>query len=292
MEGNDTKLLNDNPFVNMSTSSFALAIGTGLALESMFEPRLPRYDDKREIPNKVNLNEYSYHIWNLYTIIRNILTAVQDEKDKVYLLGNKYLKDKILEEVDNLFLLYQGLKMQPVIYIPSYGNRIKRYNKEKLTPPTKTMLETTAIGMAVKNLKLNEELKIYNLIEKEDKIPMISEGKLLVTTHIAMDLLDLNSRCMLLEAHTGKLRARWEWYNKYHPIGTKELSMMPFLPELLYILGDMTLVSPMKLTTRLELYQLAVDRRWTSRLTKDRVVDDLRRNSSLYAAMDMFRSNY
>ena len=62
--------------------------------------------------------------------------------------------------------------------------------------------------------------------------------------------------------------------------------------EVLYILGDHNMVIPAPLTTRLELYQVAIDRRWTSKTTREKIVADLRSVGSLYPYVEKHKRMY
>lgn len=273
----------DNRLAERARSSFPLSIGTGLAMESMFEPTDERYDNEREIPNKVNLKLYNKHIWNIYTIIRNILYAVQDEKDKQSILMDPLFKKVLIEEIENLFFLYQhnNCNIVPVLYIPTYDYASKKYNKEKIVTPTKPMLEIPMIASAIKAFKLEDSLKHHEILKSTDSHLPNLEGKVLLTTHIAVDLITSN-KITLLESNSGKLRERYDWHNKFHNIGNRSLEMIPFIEETLFILGDMTVVAPVKLAVRLELYQLAIDKHWTARTSRDRIRMDMKRNPILY----------
>ena len=52
-----------------------ISIGTHLALETLFSEDIGIYDNQRDF-TKDNPDEYKYHIYNLYTIIRNILNSL------------------------------------------------------------------------------------------------------------------------------------------------------------------------------------------------------------------------
>ena len=42
-----------------TTTSFGISIGTGLLLESLFDPTTDRYDTERPIPPRVDLTKYN-----------------------------------------------------------------------------------------------------------------------------------------------------------------------------------------------------------------------------------------
>ena len=274
-------------FKEKETSSFPVAIGTGLALESMFDPVIDPYDPDREIPNKVELKDYKYHIWNIYTIIRNLLHSVA-EKDKISLITDKNFTKELNQEIDTLVNLYNNTDLTVVIFIPDYDKVMDSFNKHKVSEFTKPMVELLAVRDYLKNYTPDG---LINTITGGFNIPRM-EGNILLTTHLTVDLLNQHNKITLLESNTGKLKSKYEWYTKYHPIGKRDLDTIPMVEEVLYILGDHNMVIPAPLTTRLELYQVAIDRRWTSKTTREKIVADLRSVGSLYPYVEKHKRMY
>ena len=274
-------------FKEKETSSFPVAIGTGLALESMFEPVIEPYDPDREIPNKVELKDYKYHIWNIYTIIRNLLHSVA-EKDKISLITDKNFTKELNQEIDTLVNLYNNTDLTVVVFIPDYDKVMDSFNKHKVSEFTKPMVELLAVRDYLKNYTPDG---LINTITGGFNIPRM-EGNILLTTHLTVDLLNQHNKITLLESNTGKVKSKYEWYTKYHPIGKRDLDTIPMVEEVLYILGDHNMVIPAPLTTRLELYQVAIDRRWTSKTTREKIVADLRSVGSLYPYVEKHKRMY
>ena len=274
-------------FKEKETSSFPVAIGTGLALESMFDPVIDPYDPDREIPNKIELKDYKYHIWNIYTIIRNLLHSV-DEKDKISLITDKNFTKELNQEIDTLVNLYNNTDLTVVIFIPDYDKVMDSFNKHKVSEFTKPMVELLAVRDYLKNYTPDG---LINSITGGFNIPRM-EGNILLTTHLTVDLLNQHNKITLLESNTGKVKSKYEWYTKYHPIGKRDLDTIPMVEEVLYILGDHNMVIPAPLTTRLELYQVAIDRRWTSKTTREKIVADLRSVGSLYPYVEKHKRMY
>ena len=274
-------------FKEKETSSFPVAIGTGLALESMFDPVIDPYDPDREIPNKIELKDYKYHIWNIYTIIRNLLHSV-DEKDKISLITDKNFTKELNQEIDTLVNLYNNTDLTVVIFIPDYDKVMDSFNKHKVSEFTKPMVELLAVRDYLKNYTPDG---LINTITGGFNIPRM-EGNILLTTHLTVDLLNQHNKITLLESNTGKVKSKYEWYTKYHPIGKRDLDTIPMVEEVLYILGDHNMVIPAPLTTRLELYQVAIDRRWTSKTTREKIVADLRSVGSVYPYVEKHKRIY
>jgi hypothetical protein len=276
-----------NVLSNRTMSSFPLSIGTGLALESVFENTIDRYDSDRVIPNRIDINEYRYHVFNIFTIARNILNSVPN-KDKDNIIASKEFLTVLLEEISVLETLYSDTKCQPVIFIPNYKTVYSSLNKGKDTGITKSYVETEKMVNTIK--KIEKELTIAT-VKDSYKLPSLN-GNVLITTSYTNDLLINLKNYTLLESHTGKLKSKYEFNTKYHKLGKKDILMIPFYEELLYILGDNYLVRPMKLTLRLELRELAIANDWTPRTTREKVLYDLKKSEKLSEALKGYKKIY
>lgn len=69
-------------------SSFMVSVGLGLMLETFFDPFTTRIDDERKI-NKVDVNKFKIHYYNIYTMIRNIISAISNADFKKIVLKHK-----------------------------------------------------------------------------------------------------------------------------------------------------------------------------------------------------------
>lgn len=266
----------DDPFLFRTMSSFPLSIGTGLMLESVFKPTSVRYDEKREIPNKVNIDNYKYHIYNIGTLVRNILSA-SNQKTTAETLANANFKNALIGEITTLVELYATTKCTPVIFIPNYTNVYKALNNEKIAEATVEILNNELIFKAVEKIDVSHIIAVHR---DSYRLPRL-EGACLITTSYPVDLLNPSMNLTLLESHTGKLKEKWEWYSKYHKIGSKDMSVFPFMEVLLYFLGDTTMISPCNLSIRNELHKVALASNWTSRTTRDKVIADIYKNTTL-----------
>ena len=66
-----------SPILEQRTQSgFPLSIGTALALESVFSPVQPVYDETRVVPEKIKESDYNLYLINAATLVRNVLGAV------------------------------------------------------------------------------------------------------------------------------------------------------------------------------------------------------------------------
>ena len=266
----------DNTYERTITS-FGVSIGTGLMLESLFNPIEDRYDPDREIPIKLNPNDYSIHYYNVYTLTRNVISAIPDKSIREDVFSSSELLYTVVEDISNIVELYRDTKCVPKLFIPNYSKVFKEMNKGK-------------DGSIV-----NKDYEIYTYMLKMSKskdvnIPMDVEygthllqsnlKNILITTHITSDLLNYRRipKLKLLESHTGRLKERGEWYTKLHKLGTRQLNIIPFTEELVYILGDKNFVLPFKLTIRRKLYELAIEKKWSSQTNRTKVLSDLMAN--------------
>lgn len=263
----------NNPFLSRTLSSFPLSIGTGIMLESVFSNTIPRYDATRKIPNLVKIDDYSTHVYNVFTLARNILSATP-VKEKNKLIMDEYFIPTLLDEVYNLASMYNLTKCKLVIFMPSYKSVLKNMNIGK-----DTLNHTDAFMWDLMNSVIYKFKHLFEIgmITDTYHIPKYKE-KILLTTSYPVDLLNKSGDITLLESHTGKLKPKWDWYTKLHKIGTKPMNVFPFIEELVYILGDGNLVLPTPLKQRQLLYEVAVKNNWTARTTKDKIMFDLKRD--------------
>ena len=276
-----------NPFETRRCSGFPLSIGSGLALESIFEPIIDRYDNDKEI-HKIKLDKYKYHIINVYTIIRNILGAVEHIKKKDTLLYSSKLPETVINELEVIKNLYIGTKTEPIFIMPDYKIPIANLNYKKESHSWYGYLEI--IDRLVKRPLLNN--KIVH-IETNYKLPRITEN-VLITSHIQIDYLNVKNvpNLDILQSHTGELVPTKDFNSKYHPIGAKTMEVFPFIEELYFFLGDNTLIKPLKVSTRYQLHELAVANKWNFRTTREKVLNDIKKNSELNDILKNYKHVY
>lgn len=256
-----------------SIGSSGLSIGTHLMYESVF-PNLKRYDITREPPSEVNLRDYNVHYFNLYTLVRNIINSFQElNKDKI--MNNKKLIDLILNEIYLLEEMYQN-ETKIVFYLCKYDKAIKAYNNGKNLRNYGRYERYVVFTNFLRSIvSKNKELK-EKIVESDFKLPKTPPNmKVLITTHFALDLrnkMDLE----LLESHTGKLKKPIEFNTKYHGLGKMDLSSIPFIPELLFILGDDTLVKICDIPTRREIVNTGLSKNWTPLTSRYKVLTDIK----------------
>lgn len=258
----------------MITSSFPVAIGTGLMLESLFESRTERYDPLREIPVNLNVNNYKHHIYSIHTIVRNMLSAIP-HKNKIEVINDKMLPKLIEAEVESIFSLYDGTKCQPILFIGDYSKPIDYMNINKASKSNAQVVLYEMVHDIVKRLEFTNVDKFDKKdLPKPYKLPTIGD-KHLLTTSFAVDLHTNSNTMTLLESHTGKVKDKYEFNSKYRKTALGDITTLPFNEKLHIIAGDRTLINPIKMSWRKELFQIALENAWTPRTTEEKIMKNL-----------------
>lgn len=270
-----------------------LSIGTHLAIESLFPDEVELYDEEREF-DEVDPKKYQYHIFNVYTLLRNVLGSIE-VNDKIGLLKDtEGIASLLVEEIKQLSYLYQSMGVRLVLILPDYKKAIKGMNNMKKPMEVKGWLYFLAMESFLKAMfksesVLPEVLRTSHLFPRFEKTQ--DNRPFLVTSHIGIDLLNKGD-FDLLESHTGALVKRSQFGKKYHPIGETDLSDYPFCGELYYLLGDRQIVKPFDLKFRLAVRSVAEENKWTHRTTVMKVMYDVNRNLLLKGMIGGFRNPY
>lgn len=272
------------------TGSSGISIGTHLALETIFSDKIDIYDKDREF-EKVNINNFKYHVFNLYTIVRNLLNScLHKQKDEI-LMDKKFIS-VLSMEIELINSLYDNTKCDPILFYPDYSIIYKRYNVGKETAITQTYKEHVTIRNTLhKHEKLISSVnngKGYRLINLKNLKP---NDKILITTNIACDLFN-KFNLELLESHTGKIKKKYEFNTKYHTLGAQDLTFLPFVEELMYILGDKCIITPLNVKMRRLLFDIASNNKWTVRTTSEKVRYELRKEKEIWDIISQFSHCY
>lgn len=249
----------------------SLSVGTHLMLESVFKDKFELFDPEREFTH-IDTSKYTTYVINVYTILRNIVNAVQvKEKDEV--LNHDEVKYVVLEEVNTLKSIYESNNLNVLLWYPDYTEVIKNMTKGKDNVDLVTYTKLHMYSNVLKSIK--EQLKV-NCLVTNHKLPYedLKSEKILLYTHIATDLLN-KLKISLIESHTGVVKEKEEFYTRYHKLGKADMSMFPFTETLLYYLGDYTISPITSLSTRRALVTLAINANWTYRTTDEKVRYDI-----------------
>ena len=239
---------------NRTYSGFPVSIGTGLSLETIFDPITEVYDKDRIAPSKVNKKSYNLYLFNVSTIIRNILSTVTS-KDLIS-IKEKELLEVTLEEIEWLDYFFSSNDLKVTFYVNKYEYIKKTYNNSnKLRKPSteKQVYTDKLMNYSLRHIEKQDDTYMFN---KDIAVRDSIVTKCLVFTHIPFDLLSWNKYLQLdlLESNTGLVKTRKNWNSKYFKIPDRDMSILPFTEYLLVTFGDNVMFHPSSLHERLELY--------------------------------------
>jgi len=243
-----------NPILsNRTQSGFPVSIGTGLSLETLFTPIQDVYDDTRQVNNLPDLSVYSVYIFNISTLLRNLINAVSF-KDLV-VIPTKDILEALLEEIDFLTNYFTANNINIKFYINSYDfvkNTYKEGDKLRKSTTDKQLFTDNIYSYCLNKIKKEDDVQLFT---KDIRYNKTDSG--LIFTHVPFDLLSYGNfiKLDLLESHTGLIKTRKDWNTKYYPIPNKDMSFLPFMEYLLVCFGDHVMFKPDPINKRLELYE-------------------------------------
>ena len=263
-----------NHLSNRVISSYPLSLPTSFAFESMLLPAPnPTYDLERKIPNKVDITSYKEMYINLQTLFRNLVSSVSKEDitaaDASEIVSVLHTE---MEVIDSL-LKNEGQGIcKPIYYYCTYE---AVHNNGKVKTRTDNLPAQKL--MRYKLVKTLEILsKQGNVIRFNSDVVPSSRVDALILTHMPYDLVNHHkfNKLDLLESHTGVLKNKTKWYTKYYPIGSDDISMLPFHRQLLMVLGDKSLINPSDIRLRRQILEIAIRRKWTVMSTMPKIIQD------------------
>lgn len=238
---------------NRPMSGFPVSIGTGLALETLFTPVQPVYDESRVTPDHPVLGTYTLYIFNLSTLLRNLVTSVPSRE--LHVIPKADIMEAVLEEIEFITNFFESNNLSAKFYINDY-----QYVKYTYGHTNSLRKSTTDHQLFV------DGIYDYCLgaLRKEDDVTLFSKDikydrtdSALLLTHVPFDLIGYNNfiRLDLLESNTGKIKPRQMWNTKYHrlPDG-RDMSFLPFMEYLLVTFGDSVMFKPASIDDRYKLY--------------------------------------
>jgi hypothetical protein len=240
----------------MERGQYPVNVPTSLALES-FMGIHP--DFKRDSPPSFNYDEY----WlNARTLYRNIVSSYTS--DISILLNPGVIAELMQDEWEAIKRVLSDTKVQPTLFLCNYKDITSRYRHHttfKLDSTTKQMDERKRMEKSIQQF-IDDVGEGYFMPFKTDIHPQHKDGKFMIQTHIAFDLLSWKhfEELDLLESHTGAIKNRSLWYTKYN--NGKELSMIPFTQYFLRIFGDKEFFTPMDSSIRKAIVELAQKYSW------------------------------
>lgn len=264
----------EKDFGERTVGSSGISIGTHLMFEAVEEfSNIKLYDENREI-TKVSLNNYKAHIFNIYTVIRNIINSYDKVDDITDILKHKSMLDVLIDEINNIMLVYMDTTCKLIFWCPDYTELYKSLNNGKHDNTNVTYHKHLAIRDFLNATK--EQLK-NTVIYTGYKLPHI-EGEVLITTNMVVDLLN-DSNLTLMETHTSVIKTKSMFNTKYKKFGNNDISNLPFIEDILYFMGDDVFILTAPVNVKRELLAIAKANNWTTRTTKSKIISDLNKGT-------------
>ena len=238
-------------------------------MEVLFQGREKAYDEAKEIPQRINLTEYTDFYINVETLFRNMYSSI--DASEAERIADHVYADYIITEIDVIKSLMQiegqGI-CELLFYTSSQAKILKKVTDTKLaeikTPTTSKQMIYNTLKIATLEIlkKRLPEIKHFN-----DSLTLApTNKKVLIFTHNALDLLSYGkfAKFDLLESHTGVIKNKLTFYTKYasHSALTP-LPPIPFCSKLLVIFGDKDHVKMSVKSAREQVIALAIKCGWS-----------------------------
>lgn len=235
-------------------SGFPVSIGTGLALETLFQPTQDVVDEEREVIKLADLSEYTLYVFNLATLLRNIINSLPSRE--LIRIPKKDILQTLIDEIDFINNYFDSQSIAVKFYVNSYEIAKRNYSDPKYLRVPKTdqqHLINSIYDYCLKEMKKEENVYTFN-----STISFQKQDSVLLFSHVPYDLLS-HGRFMkldLLESHTGLIKTRKDWFSKYYPIPKEDMSFMPFMEYALTIFGDRVMFKPAPMKERKNLLEV------------------------------------
>lgn len=232
-------------------SGFPLSIGTGLALEAIFQAETESLNESPPTPLP-DPSIYTSYLFNVETLIRNLISTLQ-YKDLVT-VAPKHFITAVQEEVDYLDHFFRSNNTTPIFFVNTYSYYTNTYKDSIRKPTTDKQLLIDHISKTVVRGLSKGSTEILHF---DKNIRVTKDSKSLLLSHIPADLLSFGnfSTLDLLESHTGAIKTRRHWNSKYFPVPGQDMSFLPFVEYLLVTFGDKHMFKPKNLKERMKVYE-------------------------------------
>lgn len=230
-------------------SGFPLSIASSLALESVFDPIQPVFDEARPVEKIQDLSTYNLFVFNTATLLRNVIESVKYAD--LLTISKKDIMDCLLEEIDFISNFFSSSELNVKFYVHTYTYVKDHYEKtERLRKSTteKQYYLDTVYSYCLDQLRKEDDVTVFH-----KNITFGKEESLLLFTHIPFDLLSHSEHLKLdlLESHTGHVKTRKDWWSKYYPVPNEDMSFLPFHEYLLCeVFGDRVMFKPESIAKR------------------------------------------
>lgn len=254
-----------------------ISIGTSFSIQGLYNTHPDRKPEKILPASKGDV----LYI-NVRTMLRNIFNATDSDK-VVHVKAKDYvtcIKDEIQDI--NSFMENQEHKLQLYFYLPNYASITKEFgNTAELRMPStdlqkqKLEIEKQVFSILEQEQKaLPEERRYINVIDMEIKTK--DRQRAFILTHLPVDLLYAKgfANVLLIESHTGKVKAENEWYTKFSADASERI---PFNKATLTFFGDSGgMFKPQHHKARKAIMDIADKYKWTYHTTKDKILQNLK----------------
>lgn len=254
-----------------------ISIGTSFSIQGLYNSHPDRKPEKILPASKGDV----LYI-NVRTMLRNIFNATDSDK-VVHVKAKDYvtcIKDEIQDI--NSFMENQEHKLQLYFYLPNYASITKEFgNTAELRMPStdlqkqKLEIEKQVFSILEQEQKaLPEERRYINVIDMEIKTK--DRQRAFILTHLPVDLLYAKgfANVLLIESHTGKVKAENEWYTKFSADASERI---PFNKATLTFFGDSGgMFKPQHHKARKAIMDIADKYKWTYHTTKDKILQNLK----------------
>lgn len=254
-----------------------ISIGTSFSIQGLYNTHPDRKPEKILPASKGDV----LYI-NVRTMLRNIFNAT--DSDKVTNVKAKDYVTCIKDEIQdiNSFMENQEHKLQLYFYLPTYASITKEFgNTAELRMPStdlqkqKLEIEKQVFSILEQEQKaLPEERRYINVIDMEIKSK--DRQRAFILTHLPIDLLYCKgfANVLLIESHTGKVKAENEWYTKFSADASERI---PFNKATLTFFGDSGgMFKPQHHKARKAIMDIADKYKWTYHTTKDKILQNLK----------------
>lgn len=261
-------------------SAFPLAIGTSMALESLFNGVQAPYDADRVIPERISLDAFKAFFINVETLVRNIVESVP--RDQIGLSVNRVeIAKRLLKEMGFIMEVVSNNSGTPLIFYVNDLSDVHKKHKHCLPrqfkPGTQVKMRSDLYREIVKTVCKSIEFARFNIQKYRGSITPPVKADAIVITHFAYDLLskDNFSRLCLLESHTGKLIPPVGFNKKFKT--SENCTRLPFNVAYLQLFGDAETFSPFNKKAQLAILELAEKCEWTPVTPLRQQKNDLRK---------------
>ena len=224
---------------------------------------------------------------NGFTLVRNLLSSCA-YTDKFKLLIHEDFLKYFMEEMEAISILYEHIDVNVVLYMPDYTDYLKKYNVFKTNKASSVLADYNII----KDI-LYSTTRYTMPTVKKSIINLDYEDSCLFLTNQSLDLIStIDRKVDLLESNTGRVKNKFKFNTKYHKLGKRDLTTLPFNDILLYIFGDTTLIKPLSVRERIEVFNLSTKENWDINTSSDKIMNDIRRLQDVYKKVMVFLSNH